>query len=312
MAVKKRITPAAWARLTARLTITGMAAVGTAIELFRPASAAAGAGDRVDITPEDAGWQFAGLSVLKLDTSESRTLELDGVEATLLPLAGSFRVEVGGRRFRLEGRPDVFSAVSDFVYLPPGSEVSVTALEDAELAVPTARATRGSDLAYVPARAVPIEVRGGGGATRQINNFLAADVFEAERLIAVEVLTPDGNWSSFPPHKHDESTAVEVPLEEIYYFRIHGDGGFGLHRTYTSDGAIDANVTVRDGDVFLVPRGYHGPCVAAPGHTMYYLNVMAGPAERAWRVSFDPAHEWLVGYLEKLGPDPRCPLYTNG
>jgi 5-deoxy-glucuronate isomerase len=126
----------------------------------------------------------------------------------------------------------------------------------------------------------------------------------------VEVLTPDGNWSSYPPHKHDEHSVTEVPLEEIYYFRIQGRGGFGLHRTYTTDRSIDATVTVRDGDIFLTPRGYHGPCVAAPGHTMYYLNVMAGPVERAWRICMDPTHEWLTGFLEELGPDPRCPLVT--
>jgi 5-deoxy-glucuronate isomerase len=173
-----------------------------------------------------------------------------------------------------------------------------------------ARAERRLEPAYVPARAVGVEVRGGGAATRQVNNFMSADAFEAERLIAVEVLTPDGNWSSFPPHKHDERTDREVPLEEIYYFRIRGDGGFGMHRTYTADGDIDVTVTVRDGDVFLIPRGYHGPSVAPPGHTMYYLNVMAGPAERAWRVCTDPTHEWLWELFAELGPDPRCPLTT--
>jgi 5-deoxy-glucuronate isomerase len=127
---------------------------------------------------------------------------------------------------------------------------------------------------------------------------------------AVEVLTPGGNWSSFPPHKHDEHSEDEVPLEEIYFFKIRGDAGFGFHRTYTLDGEIDATVTVRDGDVFLIPRGYHGPCVAMPGHPMYYLNVMAGPAERAWRVCLDPAHEWLAELLEAAGPDPRCPMTT--
>ena len=205
----------------------------------------------------------------------------------------------------------MFSRVSDFAYLPAGRRGRHRQRPRAASSPSRTRRPRErSTPAYVPASAVAVEVRGGGPATRQINNFLAADAFEAERLIAVEVLTPDGNWSSFPPHKHDEHTEDEVPLEEIYYFRIRGEHGFGLHRTYTTDGEIDETVTVRDGDVFLIPRGYHGPCVAAPGHTMYYLNVMAGPAERAWRVCLDPAHERLGELLGSLAPDPRCPLVT--
>jgi 5-deoxy-glucuronate isomerase len=277
-------------------------------DLFRPAGTLADGADPVRLGPEQAGWAFAGLRVLSLEPGDRRTVELDGVEAVILPLSGSCRVEVGSSAFDVEGRPDVFSRVSDFVYLPTGSDVEISSDRGGEFAFPTARADRRLDPAYVPARAVAVEVRGGGIATRQVNNFLAADAFEAERLIAVEVLTPDGNWSSFPPHKHDEHTEDEVPLEEIYYFRIRGDAGFGLHRTYTTDGQIDATVTVRDGDVFLIPRGYHGPCVAAPGHPMYYLNVMAGPAERAWRICLDPTHEWLAAHLSQQGPDPRCPM----
>lgn len=278
-------------------------------ELHRPAGSVASGSDPVAIAPKDASWDFTGLRVLTLGAGERRSLVLDGIEAALVPLTGSCRVEVGAHTFDLAGRRDVFDRVSDFAYLPSGSEVVLTS-NGGEFAVPTAQADRRLDAAYVPARAVSVEVRGGGQATRQINNFMAADAFEADRLMAVEVLTPDGNWSSFPPHKHDEHTERELPLEEIYYFRIRGPDGFGFHRTYTSDRAIDANVTVRHGDVFLVPRGYHGPCVAAPGHTMYYLNVMAGPVERAWKISFDPAHEWLVDFLDELAPDPRCPLVT--
>jgi len=279
-------------------------------DLFRPAGSASAAGEPVHLTPVDAGWSFSGLRVLALWPGERRVLHLDGIEAVALPLSGSCRVEVGSERFELEGRTDVFSRVSDFAFLPSGSEVALTSEHGCELALPNAPATRALEPAYVPARAVAVEIRGGGVATRQINNFLAANAFEAERLIAVEVLTPDGNWSSFPPHKHDEHSEDEIPLEEIYYFRIRGEAGFGLHRTYTTDGAIDETVTVHDGDVFLIPRGYHGPCVAAPGHTMYYLNVMAGPAERAWRVCLDPAHERLGEILGSLAPDPRCPLTT--
>ncbi len=280
-------------------------------DLFRPAGSLSEGSDPVVITPEIAGWGLAGLRVMTLEAGERRTLRLDGIEAALLPLAGSCRVEVGSRAFDLEGRQDVFHRVSDFVYLPSGSEVAITSERGGGFALPNAPASGRLDPAYVPASAVSVEVRGGGVATRQVNNFLAADAFEAETLIAVEVLTPGGNWSSFPPHKHDERTEREVPLEEIYYFRIDGAAGFGLHRTYTLDRSIDETVTVRDGDVFLIPRGYHGPCVAAPGHPMYYLNVMAGPAERAWRTCFDPAHEWYLGMMAELPPDPRCPMTTS-
>jgi 5-deoxy-glucuronate isomerase len=126
--------------------------------------------------------------------------------------------------------------------------------------------------------------------------------------MVVEVLTPAGNWSSYPPHKHDEWAEGEVPLEEIYYYRIDGEGGFGIHRTYTTDGSLDETVVVGDGDVFLVPRGYHGPCVAAPGYDMYYLNVMAGP-QRHWLITTDPDHHWLWRAWETEKVDPRLPFY---
>ena len=139
---------------------------------------------------------------------------------------------------------------------------------------------------YVPAGDVPVEIRGAGQATRQVRNFGAADVFEAGNLIAVEVITPGGNWSSYPAHKHDEASAHESALEEIYYFEIaagpHGEPGLGFHRTSASPaGNIDVLVEVRDRDTVLVPHGWHGPCAAAPGHDMYYLNVMAGPGASA-------------------------------
>jgi 5-deoxy-glucuronate isomerase len=278
--------------------------------LHRPAGTLADGPDPVALTPEDAGWGFSALRVLSLLPGGSRTLQLAGFEGAVLPLAGSCRVEIGSQSFAVEGRTDVFSRITDFVFVPAGAEAVVSSDGGGRFAIPQARATRPLEPVHVPAHAVQVEIRSGGMATRQVNNFMSADAFEAERLIAVEVLTPDGNWSSFPPHKHDEHTADEVPLEEIYYFQIHGEGGFALHRTYTPDRDIDETVTVRDGDTFLIPRGYHGPCVAAPGHPLYYLNVMAGPAERAWRVCLDPEHEWLADVLQAAGPDPRCPLTT--
>ena len=175
---------------------------------------------------------------------------------------------------------------------------------------PTARCERRLPPRYGPAADVPIEVRGAGVCTRQVTNFLSPESWpHADRLMAVELLTPGGNWSSYPPHRHDDSPECPVNNEEIYYFRIDGADGFGLHRLYTSDGEIDDTVTVGDGDVFLIPRGYHGPCIAAPGHTMYYLNVLAGPdGERSMAFCDDPAHHWVRESWAGMATDPRCPM----
>ena len=270
--------------------------------------------DPLRLTPESAGWDYCGLDVLAFGADEQRELRTDGFEAGLVPQSGAYRVEVDGRTFDLAGRDNVFAAVTDVVYIPVGAELRITCVKPGELAFATARATRRFDPAYIAAGDVTVEVRGAGQATRQINNFMSAATFDgADKLIAVEVLTPEGNWSSYPPHKHDEHTSKEVPLEEIYYFRIsdpQGSGeGFGLHRTYTLDGDINETCAVADGDVFLVPRGYHGPCVAAPGYDMYYLNVMAGPLdERSWMICIDPAHEWVWETWEGVPPDPRLPM----
>jgi 5-deoxy-glucuronate isomerase len=173
----------------------------------------------------------------------------------------------------------------------------------------------------VRAEDVQIETRGAGQATRQITNFLTPGTFDAvDRLICCEVLTPEGNWSSYPPHKHDDTPGSLADNEEIYYFRVGRSGstetsgeGFALHRTYTADGAIDETVVVRDGDAFLVPRGYHGPCVAAPGYPLYYLNVMAGPnPERTMAIVDDPAYAWIRATWEDAATDPRCPMTTAG
>jgi 5-deoxy-glucuronate isomerase len=137
--------------------------------------------------------------------------------------------------------------------------------------------------------------------------------------MCVELITPDGNWSSYPPHRHDDSPECPVNNEEIYYFRIGVAGtsqysreGFGMHRTYTPDGSIDINVVIHDGDVFCVPRGYHGPCIAAPGYPMYYLNVLAGPAgDRSMAFCDDPAHHWVRETWSDMATDPRCPMTTK-
>lgn len=281
-------------------------------QLHIPAgSAAAGAagGDLLVITPESAGWSFAGLRVVKIAPGRSRAFQAGRDELLVLPLTGSATVRCEGKSFALEGRASVFARVSDFAYVPCGAAFEIESDGGGEFALPAARARRKLAAAYGPAESVAIEIRGKGSATRQVNNFCAPGAFEADRLVAVEVLTPGGNWSSYPPHKHDEARAGEAILEEIYYFRVAGKDGFGFHRTYTDDGAIDANACIRDGDAFLIPRGYHGPSVAAPDHPLYYLNVLAGPAaERTMAFCDDPRHAWIRAGWANQAPDPRVPM----
>jgi 5-deoxy-glucuronate isomerase len=264
----------------------------------------------VTVTPESAGWAFSGLRVLRLPPGEARGLDSGPDELVVLPLAGACRVSCEGQSFALHGRGSVFERVSDFAYVPLQSRFEVASDVGGEFALATARARRRHPPRYGAAEKVPVETRGAGRATRQVNNFCAPDAFACDRLVAVEVLTPAGNWSSYPAHKHDEALpGQEAILEEIYYFRIAGPDGFGLHRTYTRDGTLDETVTVRDGDVFLVPRGYHGPCVATPNHDMYYLNVLAGPAaERSMTFCDDPAHHWIRETWSGMPPDPRVPM----
>jgi 5-deoxy-glucuronate isomerase len=271
-------------------------------------------GFRLDIAPEDAGWGFSGLRILELEAGGSRALQTADDELIVLPLAGACFVTCDGEAFALEGRDDVFAAVSDFAYVPRDARVEIASEAGGRFALPSARAGRRLDPRHVAADQVPVELRGAGHASRQVNNFCAPEAFPADRLIAVEVLTPGGNWSSYPPHKHDEERpGEEVELEEIYFFEVRGDG-FGYQRVYASspDKPIDVCVEVRSGDAVLLPHGYHGPSMAAPGYDLYYLNVMAGPGqERAWRFTDDPAHAWIRDTWAGQQVDPRLPM-TSG
>jgi 5-deoxy-glucuronate isomerase len=284
----------------------------SAPELLLPATE-----DALVITPGSAGWTYCGLRIVRLAAGETRTFSTNDEELAVLPLAGSAAVEVEGDQFELEGRESVFARVTDWAYIPIDSELTLTSAAGAELALASARAEQRFEPAYIPAADVPVEIRGAGQATRQVTNFLAPGAYDAvDRLIAVEVLSPDGNWSSYPPHKHDDTPGSLANNEEIYYFRVGKVGsvatsgeGFALHRTYTADGSIDETVVVRDGDAFLVPRGYHGPTVAAPGYPLYYLNVMAGPnPERTMAIVDDPAYAWIRDSWQDMPIDPRCPM----
>jgi 5-deoxy-glucuronate isomerase len=235
---------------------------------------------------------YTRLRIVELDGSES--FETGEDETIVLPLEGSCAVTVDGERFELQGRESVFSAVSDFAYAPRDAHVTIDGR--GRFALPAARCANRLAPRYGPADQVPVELRGAGNASRQVNNFASVEAFECDALIAVEVLTPNGNWSSYPPHRHDE-------LEEIYYFEI-ARGGFGYQRVY--DG-IDVLEEVRSGDRIDLPRGYHGPSMAPPGYDMYYLNVMAG-TERAWNFVDDPDHAWIRDTWAEQEIDPRLPM----
>jgi len=264
----------------------------------------------LEVTPESAGWVFSGLRVVDLGPGESHELATGEDEVIVLPLAGAATVDVDGEPFALEGRPSVFEGISDFVYAPRDARVELRSEGGGRFALPSARAQERLPARRVPAGDVAVELRGAGRASRQVNNFCAPEAFAADRLIAVEVLTPGGNWSSYPPHKHDEERpGEETALEEIYYFEVAG-GGLAYQRVYASgpDRPIDVLEEVATGDVVLLPHGYHGPSMAAPGYDLYYLNVMAGPGERAWRFTDDPAHAWIRETWAGQEVDPRLPL----
>ena len=297
----------------------------TAPCLHHPAGSLASTDDLVDLTPERAGWAFTGLRVFSLAPDVERSNSLDDSEAVVLPLsAEDLTVECDGETFHLDGRASVFGRVSDFLYVPRDSTFTIRSSTGGRVAIAMARCPDRLTARYGPAEFVPVETRGAGPATRQVTNFMSPETWPyASKLMCVELLTPDGNWSSYPPHRHDDSPDCPVNNEEIYFFSIGRAGtsdvdaqGFGIHRTYTppaADGSVefDQNVVVRDGDVFCVPRGYHGPCVAAPGYTMYYLNVLAGPgSERSMAFCDDPAHHWVRDSWSAMATDPRVPL-TN-
>ena len=233
---------------------------------LRRGQAADGAYELV-VTPQQAGWGFSGLRVLKLEPGGGHALETGADEVVVLPLRGGCRVACDGERFTLAGRAGVFSAVTDFLYVPRDAHVELVAEAGGRFALPAARADRRFPFRVRPAGTVPVELRGAGSCSRQVHNFCTPEAFEADRLIACEVLTPAGNWSSYPPHKHDEDRPGESVLEEIYYFAVARDG-LAYQRVY---GGADVLAEVRSGDVVLVPRGWHGPSMAAPGYDLYYL-----------------------------------------
>jgi len=287
---------------------------------YRPAREPGAEGFSVSITPQDAGWSYSSLRIVSMRPNQNLTFATGESEWIVLPLSGSCTVSCGKEIFELEGRTSVFERVTDFAYVPRDASVSLHSPKGGRFALPGAVARKVLPARYGPAENVPVELRGAGNASRQANNFASPQGFETDRLISVEVLTPGGNWSSYPPHKHDEERPGEAVLEEIYYFEIAGGaapnkpGPGGYQRVYSSgvNRQIDVLAEVSTGDTIVIPYGYHGPTMAAPGYDLYFLNVLAGPSEiRSMAFCDDPVHGWIRDSWNGKSIDPRLPLTSH-
>ncbi|NHN54928.1 5-deoxy-glucuronate isomerase [Calidifontibacter sp. DB0510] len=274
----------------------------------------------VAIRPDGEHWQHTGLLVTTLAEDESRTIETGDFEYAVLPLAGGgdLGVQSGAQSTQLAGRRNVFAGPADCAYAPRRSTLTVTAQGPATVAWCFALATADLPFSVVRAARVPVELRGAGQCSREVHNFGTPDTLEASSLIACEVITPAGNWSSYPPHKHDEDRpGEESQLEEIYYFEVRPTDGAPPEAdpvgyccvTGADERPLEVLAEVRSGDVILVPHGWHGPAMAPPGYDLYYLNVMAGPSrERVWLIRDHPAHGWVRDIWEGQPMDPRLPM----
>jgi len=258
------------------------------LNLLRRPVAASGRVHR--ITPEDAGWTYVGFDLFRLADGEAADGFADNRETCLVLVSGQAEIAPFGL---LGARNNPFEGPPWSVYLPPREPWQAIARGPCELAVCTAPAIGKLPARVIPPEQVGSEVRGTGTNTRHVRNILPDTSPYAESLLVVEVVTPGGNWSSYPPHKHDvDDPPNETLLEETYYHRLARGSGFAVQRVYTDDGGIDETMAVADGDVVLVPRGYH-PVGAPHGFDLYYLNVMAGPV-REWRFTMAPDHAFLT------------------
>lgn len=269
------------------------------------------------ITPENVGWQWCSLRIAALDSGQSIEIDTGEDELLVLPLSTGAYVDIDGERYDLDGRESVFTSKTDYLYIPRHRHVQLTAKAGGRIALPATKATADFPVRYCPASEAYSAPRGAAQASRQVTNYALGNAVQTSHLLVCEVLTPGGNWSSYPPHKHDENNENERQLEEIYYFEIRPAGengeheGFGLQEIYSSRGhSISVATEVRSGDTVAVPYGYHGPSAAAPFYDMYYLNVMGGPAEDStWLMTDDPAHAWQREAWKQQELDSRLPFY---
>ncbi|GAB6930367.1 5-deoxy-glucuronate isomerase [Paenibacillus sp. JCM 10914] len=248
----------------------------------------------ISVTPESAGWTYVGFEVYLLQAGESLSQLTEDQEVCLVLLSGIADVTTAdGSWSEIGQRMSVFEQTPPYsIYVPSENQYEVNALTDLELAVCKAPGDGNHASRLIAPGDVGVETRGAGVTQRQIHNILPEDQ-PADSLLVVEVFTPQGHWSSYPPHKHDRDQLPEESLlEETYYYRVQPEQGFAVQRVYTDDREIDETLSVRNGEAVLVPKGYH-PVSAPPGYHVYYLNVMAGP-RRAWKFCNDPDHAWIV------------------
>jgi 5-deoxy-glucuronate isomerase len=250
--------------------------------------------DIVTVTPQSAGWRYVGFSAHRLATGERLALAADTRERCIVLLAGIVTVEVPGQAWREIGnRASVFDDTAPYaVYVPHGAAIAVVAHDTAEVAIASAPGHGTHPPRLIEPATMANSVRGTGANTRYVCDILPQTA-PADHLLVVEVRTPAGHSSSYPPHKHDtDDPPRETFLEETYYHRLNPPQGFAFQRVYTDDRSLDETMTVEDHDVVMVPRGYHPVC-APYGYDLYYLNVMAGPS-RQWVFRNDPRHEWML------------------
>ncbi len=251
-------------------------------------------GQVIAVSPESAHWRYVGFEVFHLKSGATLSRETGERETCLVVVTGRANIATREQSWpNLGERMSLFENKAPYaVYVPAGDSYRVEALGELELAVCTAPGKPSRPARLITPEEVAMETRGSGTNTRHVFNILPQSE-PADSLLVVEVITPNGSWSSYPPHKHDtDSLPEESSLEEIYYHRINPPQGFAFQRVYTDDRSLDETLTVEDGDVVLVPKGYH-PVGAPHGYDLYYLNVMAGPV-RQWCFRNDPAHEWIV------------------
>ena len=260
------------------------------------------------ITPEIAGWEFVTFETRILLEGDAVEFAADGVERAFVNLSGDFVAVVDGQSYTFGGRDTVFAGLGYTLYVPRDTAVSITGTPGAEIAIASSPATTKHRIVLVTPAELPLQVRGAGTATRQVATPMPP-TFPADRLHIVEVWTPGGNWSSYPPHKHEHDVEGEAQLEEVYYYRLRDPkNGWGLQRVYSPERNFELVVPVRDGDICLLPWGYH-TTVAAHDQDLYYLNVLAGPApERTLQARQDPELAAAQDKWENLVADARVPF----